>query len=317
MELRIMTPEEQKYAFSQSQQLVRGCGGIGYLRGDFASSGKEFFTTWFDHYASRKTDKFNVEFDDVINALRSDEQYGGILKDRNAMNFYCANQPGSRMESRYNDESFGFRADTENYAYLIRCNPQKDDYNFCIFPYIAKWLDLNIEQASKGIRFINPNYKEIFRIPDGDKVRITTSDGIKEDSVCRYIDDYHLKVGINLYHICELAESIEQNGNKIVPLRSSLPEQCYSTLQDTGAVVILNRGETGYYKTDIQFTDKADAKAIAEEHNGLRGVSKAQEEAMKAGSMFGFEVTAADPKNYDDNGKPINPAKKKERGDER
>jgi len=44
---------------------------------------------------------------------------------------------------------------------------------------------------------------------------------------------------------------------------------------------------------------------LVDEQNAKMGVSRAQEEAMKAGSMFGWDVPAADPKNYDDAGKPI------------
>ena len=50
------------------------------------------------------------------------------------------------------------------------------------------------------------------------------------------------------------------------------------------------------------------------EYNAKLGVSRAQEEAMKAGSMFGFQVPAADPRNYDADGKPVMP---KDRGDAR
>ena len=109
---------------------------------------------------------------------------------------------------------------------------------------------------------------------------------------------------------------MEQNGAAITPLRSSLPEQCYYALLDTGAVVILKRGETGYYKTDIPFQDKEAAKQLVSDYNEKLGVTKAQLEAMKAGSMFGFEVPGADPKNYDENGTPIKP-KQKDRGDAR
>ena len=37
------------------------------------------------------------------------------------------------------------------------------------------------------------------------------------------------------------------------------------------------------------------------------GVTKAQAAAMEAGSMFGWHVPGADPKNYDDNGLPLPP----------
>ena len=86
-----------------------------------------------------------------------------------------------------------------------------------------------------------------------------------------------------------------------------MPERCYSTLLDTGKVVILKRGETGYYRTDIPFTSREEAKALVDEYNRRLGVTKAQAAAMSAGSMFGFHVPAADPANYDEDGQPIKP----------
>ena len=71
-----------------------------------------------------------------------------------------------------------------------------------------EWLDRHMEKASRGIRFITPDYKEKFKIPDGYKIRITLSDGEQLDRTCRYIDDYHLEVGSNLYHICEFARCV-------------------------------------------------------------------------------------------------------------
>lgn len=200
--------------------------------------------------------------------------------------------------------------------YLIRLNPNKGEYNLYCYCYVRQWLDQHLHRAERGIRFITPDYKEIFRIPDGDKIRITLSTDETLDWVCRYIDDYHLEVGNGLYHICEFAERMERNGNAVIPLRSSLPEQCYSVLPDTGGLIIIKKGESGYYRTDIDMGSKSENRALAEEYNAKSGISKAQEQAMSAGSMFGWAAPGADPKNYDEQGQPIRP-KQKDRGDAR
>lgn len=213
MQIRPMSPEERKYSYSQSQQLMMQCGGIGYLRGDFGRSGTDFYSTWFDHNKSRNTDEFKAAFDDVINSLRDEV---GVLKDRSAMINYCGGHADSAFEGNYCKE-YGFRVDTEKYACLIRCNPNQGDYNFYVFPYESQWLDRNIEKARQGIRFITPDYKELFRIPDGAHIQITRSDGEKLLRACRYIDEYHVEVGSELYHICQFAELMERNGNTVAP----------------------------------------------------------------------------------------------------
>lgn len=214
MEIRPMTQPEQKYSYAQSQQLRGQCGSIGYLRGDFDRSGYGFHTTWNDHSQRLKTDEFKAELDDVINALRSDEY--GLLKDRPAMKSFADKHTDSAFKGNYCTE-YGFRVDTEKHAYLLRCSPIKGDYNFYCFCYVSEWLDRHIEKASNGIRFINPNYKELFRIPDGGKIIITNDLGEKAERTCRYIDEAHTEVGNYLYHICEFAERMEQNGSSYEP----------------------------------------------------------------------------------------------------
>ena len=271
MEIKTMLPGERKYTYRQSQQISMQTSLIGYLRADFGSSGKEFFSSWNDFRKDLKTDEFKTEFDDVINSLRENN---GVLSGRGAMLKYCYDTPGSSFENDRNE--YGVRVDTEKYSYLMRLNPNRGEYNLYCYCYEKKWLDRHISQAEKGIRFIDPHYKELFRIPDGDKIRITLNDGEQLDRECRYIDEYHLEVGNNLYHICEFAERMEQAGNTVIPLRSSLPEQCYVYVQTENEIGIVKKGENGYYKTDIEGGKPSERKALADEYNCKSGVNHSQ-----------------------------------------
>lgn len=88
-------------------------------------------------------------------------------------------------------------------------------------------------------------------------------------------------------------------------MRNDLPENCLATLPGTGELVILKRGETGYYRTDWDTGDKAQNLELADYHNRRRGINPAQVEAMQMGSMCGFRVPGADPQIYFDQAKLI------------
>lgn len=310
LDMRALTEKEDKYTFSNSMQISMQCGLIGHLRADMDSDGNGFFSSWEDYRKELKTDEFKNEFDKVINSLREE---GDILYNRKSLAKYCYSSPQAKMNNEH--DYYGGRIDTEKYAYLCRLNPNKGEYNLYCYCYIKDWLDKHIRSAEKGIRFITPEYKEKFRISDGEKIRITFSDGEVKDRVCRYIDDSHVEVGDDLYHICEFAERMEQCGATFIPLRSDLPEVCYSILPSTGDVIIIKHGESGYYRCEYSTEDKAFNREFANDRNANLGVSKAQVEAMLAGSMYGWDVSAADPKSYDVNGTLLRNTK--DRGDAR
>lgn len=217
MEIRAITKEEWIYVYSQSMQIQGQTGSIGHLRGDFGSTGKAFYTTWNDHNKDRKTEEFKGYLDKVINDLRT-EAYG-LLAGRKEMCEYVRRFPDSAFDGNYCTQ-YGFRVDTEKYAFLLRCNPIKGDYNFYCYCYIKEWLDRHMKSARQGIRFIDPCYKELFRIPDGEKILITTGWGEKDERVCRFIDEYHSEIGSNLYHICEFAERMERSGATYEPVQA-------------------------------------------------------------------------------------------------
>lgn len=71
----------------------------------------------------------------------------------------------------------------------------------------------------------------------------------------------------------------------------ALPELCYSVLPSDDSVIIIKRGEQGYYPTDYpEGSDK-----FVDEFNARMGVTKAQRLAMEIGSMMGWSVPGANP----------------------
>ena len=316
--LRPMTQAEQAYCYTQSQQICMQTGLIGHLRADFGSNGTGFYSTFFDFRESLKSDDFRAEFDEVINALREDQRFGGILAGRTAMSKYCHKHPGSSIEPDYN---YGFRADTAHYSYLLRVTPKKGEDNLYCYCYLRQWLESHMNRAEKGIRFITPHYQEKFRIADGDRVRLVMESGENREMTCRYIDDYHMEVtgqtGSTVYHICEFAEVWEQNGcTEMIPLRKSLPERCFGYLKATGEIVVLQKGQKGFAPTG-KYAENETPQECVDSLNAAMDVTRAQAAAMMAGSMFGWDAPAADPANYDDQGIPIRPGRKQDRGDAR
>lgn len=305
--IRPMTVTERMYSYTQSHQLIMQTGCIGHLRADFGSNGKQFFSSWDDHREDLKSDAFKAEFDEVINSLRNDTQYRRILRDRTTLAAYCNAFPDSSFHNDRNEH--GFRVDSDHYSYFLQLTPNKGEYNIYCYCYLRQWLERHMRHAEKGIRFITPDYKELFRIPDGDQIRIITRGGEQRNRTCRYIDDYHMEIsgdgGTTLYHICEFAEKLEQMGCQgVIPLRSSLPDHCFSVMETTGELIILDKGEKGYRPAGTK-GEHMTPRESADAANDTLGVTKAQEAAMLAGSMFGFDVPDADPKNYDENGIPI------------
>jgi hypothetical protein len=94
----------------------------------------------------------------------------------------------------------------------------------------------------------------------------------------------------------------------------TLPDICYSTEPSTGGVILIKKGERGYYRCEYSTDDPEYNRVLATDRNIKLGVTRAQEEAMLAGSVFGWSVPAAKPWNYDTDGNPrrLTPKKKDE-----
>ena len=167
-----------------------------------------------------------------------------------------------------------------------------------------------MKRAEKGIRFFI-DYKERFRLADGDRIRLVMESGENREMTCRYIDDHHMEVfgqrTSTVYHIDEFVEAWKNHGcTEMIPLRKSLPERCFGYLKATGEIVVLQKGQKGYAPTE-KFAENETPQECVDSLNAAMGVTKAQAAAMEAGSMFGWHVPGADPKNYDGNGVPLPP----------
>lgn len=82
-----------------------------------------------------------------------------------------------------------------------------------------------MNNSRKEIRFIDSNYRELFRIPDGKSIVITYPDGKKLEKECTFLDEYHTKVGISHFHICQFAERMEAIGATYQPAREPVKQQ--------------------------------------------------------------------------------------------
>lgn len=300
--LRPMKPNEYDYCYSQSDSISGRTGLIGYMRAYFDECGN-FCSDFYDYQTDYKSYAFCDEFNELIEMLRTDRNYGSMLKDLSSVKRSCI---GKTPIDPYGQE-FGFRIDSEQYSYMLRLNYHRGIHNVYCYCYVRRWLERHLENAAKGIRFITPNYKEKFRIEDGDIIRVTTQDDKQWNMVCHYLDDYHFEGYADgrreTYHICQFAEMLEKNGCKeLIPLRTSLPARCYTLLEDRDQMVCIRKGEPGYLPVNVE-GDRETLIHKAEVENKILGVTEAQKAAMVAGSMFGWAAPAANPKNYDEKGR--------------
>ena len=75
------------------------------------------------------------------------------------------------------------------------------------------------------VRFIDPMYNELFRVPDGGVVQITYPDGHQRSEKVEYLDDYHMKIGSTVQHICEFAERMARSRGIVEPEPLTQQEQ--------------------------------------------------------------------------------------------
>ena len=67
------------------------------------------------------------------------------------------------------------------------------------------------------VRFIDPRYNELFRVPDGSMVQLKFPNGRQYSEKVEYLDDYHMRIGSAVQHICEFAERMARSRAIVEP----------------------------------------------------------------------------------------------------
>jgi hypothetical protein len=232
---------EKKLFFRLDGEAAERHGAVGYMRADFGQTGKEFWTTWFDCQKHLKTPAFKREFDEVINSLRNDGD-NPPFASRYGLAVFCADNHGVEMPAGRGE---GFRIQTPDFSYCVRCNPRYGGYDIGLYAYDNRYL------------------------------------------------------------LPELAGQHE------------LPDRCYSVMPSSGALIILVNGVSGYVECADSQIGAEGNRPFADTTNKLNGVTRAQEKAMLAGTLFGWDTPAAKPWNYEPDGTPRKPPKDRNRESER
>jgi len=77
-----------------------------------------------------------------------------------------------------------------------------------------------------------------------------------------------------------------------------LPKFCFVVHPFEGRIVMLKRGQVGYYTPHFNFL--LDGSMTADDLNNGLNLSKAQVQAMRCGSIFGFHTPGSHPDQYEE-----------------
>ena len=121
---------EEKLFYACDEEEIKAAK-IGHMRFDFGN-GRAFYGSWFGGNGTLNDDEFRAEFNEITKELRND-----LLKDRTAMGKYIRENPSLDLGSRGN----GYKIQTDEHTYYLRCKPQPGDYDCYYFCYERDLLE--------------------------------------------------------------------------------------------------------------------------------------------------------------------------------
>lgn len=128
--------EQKSMFYSDCEPALRNAC-VGHLRMNFGS-GNEFYSSWFGSRDDLNDSAFKAELNEVVNELRRD----GLLKNRREMQRFC-----DAHQSLNLDESCGFSVETDSHLFLLRCRPERGNYDCYCYCYNKRELLLAQEQC--------------------------------------------------------------------------------------------------------------------------------------------------------------------------
>ena len=186
-----MKPEERNFSYTQDAEKMKESGCIGHLRGYFEKGTGTLYTSWDDHSKELLTDRFKSEFNEVVTALRKDNDFGMVLKSQKMMSAYRDAHP----ESSFADGSanFGIRADTTEHSYMIRCNPNPGEYSVYIYAYDRQMLEKTLEKPAiyRNSALYAHEHGELDKWRKSKELNIACRDAI-DNTVAENFDGWHL-----------------------------------------------------------------------------------------------------------------------------
>lgn len=121
---------EEKLFYACDEEEIKAAK-IGHMRFNFGN-GRAFYGSWFGGNVALNDDEFRAEFNEITKELRQ-----GLLKDRAAMAKYIRENPSLDLGSRGN----GYKVQTDEHTYYLRCKPQPGDYDCYCFCYEREPLE--------------------------------------------------------------------------------------------------------------------------------------------------------------------------------